>query len=524
MLTFKVGQNSVHVAGKDRELRALRKALTLKKKNAYWQKYGDGTIRFLGWVSKRFPYGLWPEVKHYLKENRVDYKAYTSRKPLDPLDTDRIGTITLDKNQTTACNRWLHNGGTGIVWGGAGFGKTEIAAALIGQMLKRRLVSRVLFIVNTLDLLDQASERLHARLGLKIGMLGGGAATVKIVTVASIQAIDKQLRDPDFKDSEFAQYLKDVDMIVYDEVHHGRSEQSARLSRACPARYRLGLSARPLYISHDKYLEHNFGNLKAEDARVVAFLGPVVFRVKPSTLIKSGRLARPTIYLYPLNYSDWLNGNDTLEGLKFPEARKRLVINNPIIHHITRRVVTEAAKAGETALIIAGGSKKLGWHVYKELRNAQLNAVYLHGSVKKDFRTRSRHELTNKDLEACVATTIYDEGIDVPNLRLLVLAYGGLSPFKNEQRLGRGLREKLGSNKAVVVGFMHYGNVHLRRHSYATLNQYLEEDQYEIRLVTKNHTPKVVRLVGADSIVYALPDYKLFRRLRNDKRHQQRDQ
>jgi superfamily II DNA or RNA helicase len=513
LLTFKIEQNRVRASGNSDQLAALRDVLTIPKTNAYWERYGDGKIRFFGWISKQFPYGLWPEVKHYCKSNRIEYKAFTARKKLDPLKTSKIGSIELDKDQIEASNSWLAARGSGIVWGGAGFGKTEIAASLISAMTRRGLAHRVLFIVNTLDLLDQAVERLTSRLKIKVGVFGGGTTNMRAVTVASIQSIDKGLRDPKHLDHDTIRYLKSIDMIVYDEVHHGRSEQSARLSKYCPAKYRLGLSARPLNISHDEYSLHQFKKLKAEDARVLSFLGPIIFRVKPSTLIKSGRLAKPTIYLYPLNYSDWASRDDTVEKLPWPIAREKYILNNKKIHRITRQCAMEAAKANETTLVIVGGSKKLGSKIYNELNFVNLNVAYLHGSVKKDVRTKSRHKLTNKKLEAIVATTIYDEGVDVPNLRLLVLAAGGLSPFKNEQRLGRGMRTKLGDNRGIVIDFMNYGNKHLRKHSYARLKSYLEEDQYDIKLVTDNHTPRVIKQVGAKNIVDALPNRKLFRSL-----------
>jgi superfamily II DNA or RNA helicase len=321
-------------------------------------------------------------------------------------------------------------------------------------------------------------------------------------------------------------------MLVYDEVHHGKSDQSARLSKACPAFYRLGLSARPLLVDYKTYsqklLKEEYENrngdikeriiVKAGDARTLSFLGPIVKRVPPSVLIKAGLLARPTIYLYPLSYKD-----DSAEDLSWPSAKRDLIIRNRVIHNVTRKCALAAARAGETTLVVSGGSKELGLHVYQELRDANLNVAYLHGGIKKDVRTKSRHKLSTKKLEVIVATTIYDEGVDVSNLRLLVLPYGGLSPFKTEQRLGRGLRQKMGANEAVVIAFMHYGNKHLRKHSYANLKQWLEEEAYRIKLVTNRHSSYVKKLVGVDNIVDNLPDKKLFMELKHNDNGKHKD-
>ena len=507
MLTFRVRQNYVEAAGPYEELVLVRQHLNLPLAGAFFRRKGnwDGKIRFMNWVNRRFPYGLWPHVKKFCNDKKIRYRAFTKRRSLERINSLKIGSIVLDKHQAKAANSWLDRGGSGIIWAGAGFGKTEVAAKLINVMLARKKVSRVLFIVNTLDLLDQATERLRARLDYPIGTIDMPCT----ITVSLIQALDSRIKS---RDRQTLAYLKTVDMLVYDEVHHGKSDQSARLAKACPAYYRLGLSARPLYINYEAYKSHDLTGMKADDARVLAFLGPVIIRIPPSVLIKSGRLAQPTIYLYPIGVRDL-----ETENLSWPEARRELIIRNRTIHRVTRRVALSATRAGETTLVVSGGSKELGLNIYKELSDANLNVVYLHGSVKKEHRTASRHKLSKRRLDAIVATTIYDEGVDVLWLRLLVLAYGGLSPYKTEQRLGRGLREKLGRNEAVVIDFMHYANRHLRKHSYARLRQYLEEEQYRVKLITSHHPKYVRNLVGVNNIVEGLPDKKLFMELKHGK-------
>jgi len=414
----------VSVDGGEEHIQTLRRLLTLPVANAYFaRKYRrgwDGSIKFFGQQSKRFPYGLWPNVKYYLKKNGIAYKAYTSRESLKSLDNARLGDIKLYDYQIQAVNSWLKNGGTGVIWGPAGFGKTEISAAIIKQMLKRKLVSRILFIVNGLDLLEQATDRLHLRLGLKIGKIsGGGVDLSRIVTVAAIQKLHGLIKN---KDGHVLKFLSEVDLLVIDEVHHGRSDQTSMLIRNCDAKYRLGVSARPLRISHEVYETKNLQSMKADDARVLAAMGPIVIRIKPSQLIEINRLAKPRIYMYPLNYKEWRQGS-SLENMDWQEAKNQLIVKNSVIHSVTKKQVLAAAKAGQATLVIAGGSKQLGMNIYRELQDANLNAVYLHGSINKDFRNKSRIRMTKNRLEAIVATTIYDEGIDIPNLRQLILAY-----------------------------------------------------------------------------------------------------
>ena len=523
MLVFYIHQNTVKVCGSASQMAMLRTYLTVKTANAYFARKHrwESSIRFFGQIDKRFSYGLWGHVKYFLRDNDIKYKVISHRKRLPPLDTKELGGVTLYKYQIQSCNAWFKRGGAGIIWGAPGFGKTEISCAIINQMLNRGYASKVLFVVNGLDLLDQAKLRIKDRLGLDAGSISGGDVRLnKIITVTAIQKIHLLIKQ---KNPDILEFLSKIDLLVYDEVHHGRSSQTTLLVKNCDAKYRLGVSARPLRIDYNTYKTHDLDMMKADDARVIATIGPTVKRVTASQLIEINKLAKPSIYLYSLNFKDYRDPSFHGENMKWPDAKKKFVIENNVIHSVASKQALQAAKTGQSTLVIAGGSRKLGLNVYHKMHDDNLNVVYLHGAIDKGFRARSRKRMIEGRLDACVATTIYDEGIDIPNIRQLILAYGGLSPMKNEQRLGRGLRNKVGANEVVVVDFIHYGNKHLRKHSYARLRMYLEENAYKVYLVGQ-HTPHVIRLVGKENIVDHLPDSHAFKELKSDdKKHKTRD-
>ncbi len=52
-----------------------------------------------------------------------------------------------------------------------------------------------------------------------------------------------------------------------------------------------------------------------------------------------------------------------------------------------------------------------------------------------------------------IATSIFDEGIDIPHLETLIIAGGGKSAIKTTQRIGRVLRKFPGKSKAMVHDF-----------------------------------------------------------------------
>jgi superfamily II DNA or RNA helicase len=517
-MDFIVGQNYVQALKcSESDLSILKAYLRLPVANAWFRmkKMGrkwdpkkrkmvgwDGMVSFFSLTTRKVPIGLWPHLKRHLIENEVKFSVTNRRHRLPELTTRKLGSIELYDEQFDAANKWLRYGGSGIIWAAAGFGKTEVAAAVLNHLFDKKIIHRALFVVNGLDLLKQGADRLSKRLNVKVSSIDSWDQSSNVI-VANIQQLVRRIQN---KDHNLLQVLARMDILIYDETHHSRSDQTTVLMRYCPAKYRMGISARPFHT----YDKNDLHTMKAEDAKVLSAIGPVVARVRASKLIEQGKLSRPKIFLYPVpSLSD--------RELPFPVARKKLIIKNRLIHDVTRQCVLAASQAGETTLVVAGGSLELGARIYMNLKD-NFNVVNLHGGVEKDFREQSRQKMIKNKLDVAIASTIYDEGIDIPNLRQVILVYGGLSAIKNEQRLGRGLRTKKGQDKAVIIDFFHYGNKHLQKHSMARLKQYLEEDAYEIFLVTDRFPKNVITLAGKDRVVETLPTKALFTELATSKK------
>lgn len=78
-----------------------------------------------------------------------------------------------------------------------------------------------------------------------------------------------------------------------------------------------------------------------------------------------------------------------------------------------------------------------------------------------------------------VASTIADEGLDLPILDTLILAGGGKSSTRAFQRVGRVLRLHENKEKAVVFDFIDYTPM-LRRHSRERQKYYEREPLWDI--------------------------------------------
>lgn len=484
----------VRAKGTADDLDTLHKYLKVSVANRYFRTKAtkwDGYVRFYNPKSQTFSRGLLPHVRRFFKASNIPFKLKKVYSEIDlSIPEEILSGIKLHHDQIWAVERWLKNGGYGLLWCAVAAGKTEMACSAIKLLLKKKIVKRVLFAVNGLDLLNQAINRIKLRLGFKPDVMAGGkfTDTGKPVIVGSLPTIHaawtgrvkNRQRLTDMKE-----ILSSVGLVVQDEVHHARSKQTQVMCRLTnKAKYRMGISTMPFH----KYDREDLQNMTAEDVTVLSSMGSVVARTRPSTLIKKDRLARPHIYLVPLNV-------DTIYRMTWAESRKRFLVGNKGLHKIVVECVREATEAGVTSLVVVGGSRRQGLKIYNLMnRKDDIEVAYLHGGVDSQYREKIRKSMNKGNLDCVIATTIYDEGVDLPEVRLLVQACGGLSAIKTEQRIGRALRKKKGGqNAAVIIDFMFYGNKHLQNHSYSRLKQYISEESYRIHLVDYELHSRYVR-------------------------------
>jgi len=466
----------------------------------------DGTVSFLNPRLNSFSRGLWPQVKFAMQENGLKYEFKKITPVLLPQinELDIGPNLTLRPDQAEALNCWLKREGFGIICAPPGWGKTELSAGALATLNGN--FEKALFIVNGLDLLLQAKERFTAKLTKSVGIIGGNEWNPQRLTVATIQTLYSVIKDKTHEHhKELNALLKETDFIIHDECHHSRSKQIRSVLSRANARYCLGLSARPFHAYNQ-----DVQRMTAEDAIVLAYLGPVVYHQTASDQIEKGHLAKPYVLLIPILHP-------LADEMKWAEARRQLFYSKTMLDTMTS-LTKAAAEAQQTTLIISGNSLDFNHRIYEALNEADINAVALSGSIDKDERQDARRQLNQKGLEAIVATTIFDEGVDIPNLRQLILAYGGKSLIKIDQRTGRSLRKKQeGKNVAVIVDFLAYGNKHLEKHSRIRLKRYLEEESYELQLVFPDKHSKYIRRILKDKATELdqLPDVEYYRRLAN---------
>jgi len=137
------------------------------------------------------PYGRWdpkggaframalhyPAVLEYLDRSRLLYRDEVADPiPIPPLETD----VELRPYQSEAIEAWMDAGKRGVIELPTGAWKTFIALKAM-----ERLNMPTLVVVPTLDLMDQCRNQLERLFKVDVGVVGGGEAVLKPLTVST---------------------------------------------------------------------------------------------------------------------------------------------------------------------------------------------------------------------------------------------------------------------------------------------------------------------------------------------------
>jgi superfamily II DNA or RNA helicase len=142
----------------------------------------------------------------------------------------------------------------------------------------------------------------------------------------------------------------------------------------------------------------------------------------------------------------------------------------------------------ESVLVLVG-SIEHGKLLQKAMTNGGLNSVVVYSKMGAKKRRQAIADFRSGALKCAIATSLADEGLDVPRANVLILACAGRSEGKVEQRSGRVLRAFADQTHGVVHDFWDHQHPLLMNQSRARARVYAEM-KYEF--------------VGGDAAVMAL--------------------
>jgi len=395
----------------------------------------DGKVHLFDQETLTFPSGLLPRAIE-ISSGVGLLPVVVDQRPLlsPPSPIPNLYGIEFWKHQKESVVVALREG-TGCLNLATNAGKTEVMAAILKTLGKPGLV-----VVNRSALMSQTANRLQKRLGGPVGLLGSGHRPGRAaIVVATVQTLYRRLRDPIVQG-----VLSRAEVLLVDEAHNISPISFFPVLSSCPARYRFGLS----------------GTIKeaAQRMAVEAYLGPIIKTVTNKELVEEGLSAHPTIGMV-----DCLSRAPI--ALEFGELYRRFIVENVERNNLLVEAASRFFAKGLRTLILVVRIEH-GWKLKALLQGRGISCEWVYGDTPLPVIEQAIRRFEAGQLPVLIASTIFDQGMDIPSIGALICAGGWKAPSRILQRLGRALRRKpFGDNTVQVLDFYDLGNKLLERHS-----------------------------------------------------------
>lgn len=483
MLTIEVSNLRSQIVGElpTEVVRQIDSKLSYEIPGAFYaQKYNPyaGTVRLFHANSFSFPTGLVHYVLDILKQHGLschlkDLRPQIVRGPELPLHN-----LTLRDYQIDAVEQAIKKQ-RGIIKAGTGAGKTNIINGIVAKLNVPTLI-----LIHKTDIFYQLVERLEAALKIPIGKIGDSECDIQPITVGMVQSVyqafvhgrtkmvkgkKKTLADsPEVKakKEKIAKYVESINALIVDEAHHVPADSFVLVQKkAVNAFYRLGMTASPWRDTND-------------DLLIEAATGKILVDIPSSKLIDMGYLVQPLVQLLEYRHPRKARG-----GMRYPDIYDAEVMNNFERNRTICEVALSAAKAGKTVLI-AITKVDHGRILEAMLNKIEPSSLFVFGESESEVRRSVLKELNERKRKIVICTTIFGEGVDVPNLDVLINAKAGQSSVDAFQLIGRVIRQAPNKKKAYLVDIHDLNCKYLEAHSLARERIYRTERNYLMKFVS----------------------------------------
>jgi superfamily II DNA or RNA helicase len=448
----------------------------------YARKYNRfaGTVKLFSPYSQSFPTGLIHYVVDALKKAGISCHLRDNRPQVQIGSEMKVKGIVFRDYQNEAINEAIKKQ-RGIVKIGTGGGKTNV---FIGVVAKLNVPTLIL--IHKTDVFYQIISRLEAALGIHIGRIGDEVKDIQPITVGMVQSIaacynfgrEREEKDengnaktiflPDAPETvaekqKVQDYVKSVNCLITDECHHVPSDSFSMIhKKAENAFYKIGMSASP-------WREDN------ADLLIEAWQGKIIVDISASKLIDAGYLVPPLVQMFLFKHPR--KGRDKM---RYPDIYDIEVVHNTERNKVIAQAALKAISAGKTVLI-AVTKVEHGKILEAMLQQFDPTAIFVFGESESQLRQDVLKELDERKRKIVICTTIFGEGIDVPNLDVLINAKAAASSVDAFQLIGRVLRKPYNKVKAYIVDIFDQNCKFLESHANDREKIYKTESRYKMQ-------------------------------------------
>ena len=355
---------------------------------------------------------------------------------LKPHDYQQRILNALDRERRNGCYRNLIIAATGT-------GKTMIAAFDFLRFRQNNPGARLLFIAHRQEILKQARIAFCFVLRQSgFGELFTGETTPN--SVNAVFAMVQTLRNPDklhyFEPDTF-------DYIVLDEAHHAEAESYAPIIDYFRPRILLGMTATPERMDGGDIRRFFDGHYAAEirlpDAIEYNMLSPFHYFVSDDEVDLSG--------------VDYVRGKFDAAELEArytkgsqAELRAQAIVEQLNAHTADRKALR--------AIAFCAGVKHAEY-MQDVFTSADFKCECVSSKTPTSLRDQVKNHLENGDCQIVTVADLYNEGVDIPSINMVLFLRPTESLTIFLQQLGRGLRLSPETNKDCLTVLDFVGQV-----------------------------------------------------------------
>lgn len=444
---------------------------------AYKSRRWDGKehlFKFTQAKGYHAPAGMAEDIARVLKKRKVDYEVVHARAFNSDVRRFKWNTDVVLRDYQLEAVRALLGGqvpGRGVLKMPIRSGKTKTVAKVLHAIGRRSL-----FVVPSKWLLHQTITSLRECMpDAPIGQIGDGVYDVQFFTVATIQSLSSMspVRKTAKKSGraahpDYATLMQSFDVGVFDEAHHIRGDGDwYRVFVDLDARFKIGVSATVF-----------FDNTKEQESGIIwlrGTCGPIRYEVSASRLIQAGYLLAQSVKMYRVHEPD-----DVREARYSATLKKRCITENEHRNAMIGAIVRDLAP--RKTIIIAREHA----HIRAICEMLDSNSVpfrVLTGKTPHDQRMDYVDDFTSKRGPHVLVGNVLGEGVDIPDVEVVVNAEGGKDEKQTWQRQ-RNLTVVEGSKKApLMVDFYDCMSRVFEKHSRARLKVYKSEGEFSAEVL-----------------------------------------
>lgn len=363
-----------------------------------------------------------PAVSKDLERYDAETEDNDVQEPFEPRGAQIEAICALEHTRAEGASRALISAATGV-------GKTYLAA------FDSKKYKRVLFVAHKEEILRQAAESFqNVRKSDDYGFFDGNAkCTDKSVIFASVATLGKSeyLNETYFPKNYF-------DYVVIDEFHHAVNDQYMRIVEYFKPQFLLGLTATPERMDGRNIYEICDYN--------------VPYEISLKDAINKGMLV-PFHYYGIFDKTDYSQLHQ-VRGKYDDRELNQTYIGNECRYEL---IYKNYCKYGSKRALGFCCSKEHAKDMAKEFcrRGIPSVAVYsdAHGEYTED-RGIAIQKLMQGEIRVIFSVDMFNEGVDIPAVDMVMFLRPTESPIVFLQQLGRGLRKSMGKEYLNVLDFI----------------------------------------------------------------------